>query len=33
MNDIVKNEREFLLKREFRKNRIKENPQPEEREY
>ncbi len=33
MNDIVKNEREFLLKREFRKNRIKENPQPEEMEY
>lgn len=33
MNDIVKNEREFLLKREFRKNRIKDNPKPEKREY
>jgi len=29
MTEIVKNEREFLLKREFRKNRIKENLQPE----
>ena len=33
MTDIVKQEREFLLKREFRKNRKKDNPKPEKKEY
>ena len=31
MTDIVKQERDFLLKREYRLNRLQENPKPEKR--